>query len=342
MPTPEWTKVTRRPTEESINTEHDDDGNDWSYEINDDNDFNPAPCDMFEMDHPTSPRAQITTVIRTVPPKVQPTKLIPIRMTNKFTLLTNDDADGSNENDDTDTTKEGSITELDLESLVNSNKNMPEYNEFDDEASQVTVATKNFAKKNQYAPKNHVPRGLPPKHHVPHGVQMTQRTIDFELFPETSEGRPNATQPPKYPTKPKKSHKSKNRNKNKKKSTQKQKVGKQATSRNENKSSSTSGHNGDPPEDTAMNADGPPGSNNNSNANQRGGMNEKSNQWNDERCPQQLGNDNDATNLNELQAFSINFNFRNVPKDKAGIVLKAFINECMLKDNSVVFHPTNR
>ena len=57
VPTPEWTKVTRRPTEESINIEHDDDDTDWSYEVNDDNEFNPAPCDMFEMNHPTSPPA---------------------------------------------------------------------------------------------------------------------------------------------------------------------------------------------------------------------------------------------------------------------------------------------
>ena len=71
-------------------------------------------------------------------------------------------------------------------------------------------------------------------------------------------------------------------------------------------------------------------------------MNDKSNQWNDERCPQQLGGESDETDLDELQEFSINFSFHNVPKHKTGIVLKAFITKCMTKNNSLVFHPTNR
>ena len=65
-------------------------------------------------------------------------------------------------------------------------------------------------------------------------------------------------------------------------------------------------------------------------------------QFNDERCPGKLGGDDDATNVEELQSFSINFTFKEVPQDKIAKVLKAFILECMNKDTGVIFHPTNR
>ena len=71
-------------------------------------------------------------------------------------------------------------------------------------------------------------------------------------------------------------------------------------------------------------------------------MNDKLNQWNDERCPGQLGGDSDETDVDELQEFGINFLFRDIPKPKTGIVMKAFINTLMTKDNSLVLHPTNR
>ena len=71
-------------------------------------------------------------------------------------------------------------------------------------------------------------------------------------------------------------------------------------------------------------------------------MNDQSNQFNNEQCPGQLGGDGDETNLDKLQAFSINFTFRDIPKHKTGIVLKAFIIEWLTKDNSMVLHPTNR
>ena len=67
--------------------------------------------------------------------------------------------------------------------------------------------------------------------------------------------------------------------------------------------------------------------NNNSNTHHRGDMNGQSNQWNNERCPGQLGGDSDETDLDEFQEFSINFSFRDIPKHKTGIVLKAFITE---------------
>ena len=91
--TQEWTKVARRPTEESIQIEHDYDDNEWPYDFNDDDGFTPIPRDMFEMNPPTLPPAQITTVLSPVPTKVQPTKPIPTRMTNKYAIFTSDDED---------------------------------------------------------------------------------------------------------------------------------------------------------------------------------------------------------------------------------------------------------
>ena len=167
---------------------------------------------MFEMNPPTFPPAQITTVLRPVPPKVQPTKPIPthtsrtnmlpspafninendegiqrtgnvkrapatgISQTTTIQMMTTtgengddagvDDADAlhitvNSKLNNTDTMNEVS---LDLGSLANSNKNMPEYNMFDDEASQVTVATKNSAEANQYAPRKKLPHMLPDGH----------------------------------------------------------------------------------------------------------------------------------------------------------------------------------
>ena len=119
-------------------------------------------------------------------------------------------------------------------------------------------------------------------------------------------------------------------------------MGKQAANGNENQGSGTGGQGTDSPHDTTMNNNSNPGSNNNSNERQQGDMNDKLNKWNDEWRPQQLGNDNGTTNIDELQAFNVNFNFRNVPKAKTGILMVTFIHECILKDNSVEFHPTNR
>ena len=84
------------------------------------------------------------------------------------------------------------------------------------------------------------------------------------------------------------------------------------------------------------------GGNNNSNEQQQEDMNEKSNKWNYERCPQQLRNNNDMTNTEELQAFYVNFYFRDASQAKAGVLMVAFLPECLLKDNSVIFYPTNR
>ena len=142
---------------------------------------------MFEMNLTTPPPAQITTVMRPVPTKARPAKPIPARMTNKYAIFTNDDADDINENDegiqrtgnvkratatgitqtmstqmmttagdvddagvddadtlyvkvtpilqDKNTTNEIYTKALDLGSLTNSNKNMPDYDMFDDAAS---------------------------------------------------------------------------------------------------------------------------------------------------------------------------------------------------------------
>ena len=82
-----------RPMAESIHTytrysNENDDYNDFD---DDDDELIPIKRDMFEMD-PTPPLEQpITSVLRTVKNKVQPTKLIPTRMTNKYAIFTSDD-----------------------------------------------------------------------------------------------------------------------------------------------------------------------------------------------------------------------------------------------------------
>ena len=119
-------------------------------------------------------------------------------------------------------------------------------------------------------------------------------------------------------------------------------MGKQAANDDENQSSGAGGQSTGPPQDTLMNDHSNSGSNNNSNEQQREDVNEKSNKWNDERCPQKIGNENDTTNTDELQVFNVRLNFRDVPRSKAGVLMVAFIHECMLKDNSVEFYPTNR
>ena len=70
-------------------------------------------------------------------------------------------------------------------------------------------------------------------------------------------------------------------------------------------------------------------------------MNEQLNHFYDKRCPEELGGDNDTTDVEQLQSFSINIKFHEVPKDKVAKVLKEFSFECMNKDASISFHSTN-
>ena len=70
-------------------------------------------------------------------------------------------------------------------------------------------------------------------------------------------------------------------------------------------------------------------------------MNDKSSQFNDERCPGKLGVTNDTTDVEELQSFIINFTFQEVPMENVKKVLRQFILKCMHKDKGIIFHPTN-
>ena len=70
-------------------------------------------------------------------------------------------------------------------------------------------------------------------------------------------------------------------------------------------------------------------------------MNVKSSQFNDERCPGKLGVSDDTTDVEELQTFSINFTFWEVPMENVENVLKQFVLGCMYKDKGIIFHPTN-
>ena len=115
---------------------------------------------------------------------------------------------------DNDTMSEPYDEDLELGSVTN-NKNMVD-DMFDDEASQVTVATKNSAKDQHYH--EEVPDRVSPK------TITNERPIDFDLFPASSAGQDDV-QLPKHPTKPRKSRRNRNKNKNKKKSTRKQRMG---------------------------------------------------------------------------------------------------------------------
>ena len=88
--------------------------------------------------------------------------------------------------------------------------------------------------------------------------------------------------------------------------------GKQATGSNETTGSRKHNREGNPPDKSTPSENSNTSGNNNSNEHQRGEMNDQSNQFNDERCPGQLDGDGDGdeTNLDELQAFSINLHFR--------------------------------
>ena len=72
--------------------------------------------------------------------------------------------------------------------------------------------------------------------------------------------------------------------------------------------------------------------NNNSNDQQREDMNDKSSQFNDERCSRKLGGNDDTTDVDELQSFSTNFSFWDVPMTNVKYILKAPILECTHKD----------
>ena len=74
---------------------------------------------------------------------------------------------------------------------------------------------------------------------------------------------------------------------------------------------------------------------------QKEDINEKSNRFNDKRCPGKLGGDDDTTDVEQLQTFNINLNFQDVPKGKVAKVLKAFSFECINKVDGIIFHPTN-
>ena len=97
----EWTKAMReRSMVESI-PKYTRYSNDEYVHDDDDDELIPIPRDMFEMDPTTPPLEQsIPSVIRTVKNKVQQTKPIPTRVSNKYTIFTSEfDKDDNKEND---------------------------------------------------------------------------------------------------------------------------------------------------------------------------------------------------------------------------------------------------
>ena len=81
--------------------------------------------------------------------------------------------------------------------------------------------------------------------------------------------------------------------------------------------------------------------NNNSSNQRKEDIDKKSTQFNDQRCPGKFGGDGDTTDVEQLETFSINLKFQNVPKDKVAKVLKAFSFKYMNKVDGITFHPTN-
>ena len=70
-------------------------------------------------------------------------------------------------------------------------------------------------------------------------------------------------------------------------------------------------------------------------------MNEKLNHFNDKRCLGKLGGDDDTTDVEQLQPFSINLKFQELSKDNVAQVLKEISFECMNKNKVIIFYPTN-
>ena len=139
------------------------------------------------------------------------------------------------------------------------NRNLPEMEQWDDDASQVTVATKNSSDRSR------------PK---------TKRT---------------------------------HKNKNKKKQKPKKKYGKQAAGSSKANGSSKRTHEENQPRPGSNFGANGNTENTNSNKRQKDDMNDKSSRFNDELCLGKLGGKDDTTDVDELQSFSINFSFRDVP-----------------------------
>ena len=113
----------------------------------------------------------------------------------------------------------------------------------------------------------------------------------------------------------KRTHKNKHKNKKKQKQKQKPKkqYGKQVAG-----STKGNGRNNSDHEDNHTVTGPNSGANGNtgntySKKKQRGEMNDKSSRFNDERCPGKLGGKDDTTDVDALQSYNINFNFRDVP-----------------------------
>ena len=173
--------------------------------------------------------------------------------------------------------------------------------QWDEDASQVTVATKNSSEGKYSAPTD-----------IPHKFREANQV--------------------NIPKTPKQTHKKKRKHK--------KKYDKQATGSNEANDSSQRTHEGHQPgAGSTLGANANSG--NNSNNRPREEMNDKSSKFNDEQCPGILGGNDDTIDVDELQSFSINFRLRDASQDKVAKVLKRFLLECMNKDKGIIFYPSN-
>ena len=153
---------------------------------------------------------------------------------------------------------------LDLGTMVSNNKNMPELDKFDDDASAVTVATENLSERKYNVPID-----------IPYG------------FFDTA-----VNQAMNIPKKPKKPHKKKRK--------RKKKHGKQAMDSAEGNNGKKRDHDGNQSNENTNSNSGNAGNNNSNDQGERDEMNKDFNQFNDEQCPGKLGSADDATDVEKL------------------------------------------
>ena len=193
---------------------------------------------------------------------------------------------------------------LDLGTMIIIKKCMPGLDNSDDDASAVTVPTKNLSEGKYNEPMD-----------ILQGMFDTDTTQAVELPKEQKKYRERKTN----------RHQKKNLGKHAMNSTEGAGGTKHDHERNQQEDQSNSSRNG--------------GSCGNNSKDQRNEDTNKLSQFNDKRYPGNLGGDGDTADVEQLQTFCINIKSQGVLKGKVAKVLKAFSFECMNKVDGLTFNP---
>ena len=257
-----------------------------------------------------------TTAINQVP-RIE----IAVRMNNK--KMTSQVRDECDDRDDDNTNKRLVVVEtrelrntgikkkqtpaavFDLGTMITINRGMPGVDSEDD-ASVMTVATENSCEEKYNK-----------QIYIPEGFFDTDTTNEVE-----------------HPNKRKKYQKRKPHQHLKKR------YGKQTTNSTEGTGGLKRNQAGEQKE-AQSNLSGNGGNSSDGNNDQQNEDTNKPSQFNEERCPGKLGGDGDTVDVEQLQAFSANLKFGDVPRDQVAKVLEVFSFECMDKIPGLTFHPTN-